>query len=537
MLMPNRSLTLLQATLVAGLLVVGCGRAGEPVEEAESRRDPALEAFWANFRAASSARGAGDLERAAGLYEQALAADPDHGDTLYYLGHFRYARGETVAALEHFERLAEVEPAGLRSWQQLSLARGQSRSGWVGDLGGAEAAASRALDVVRAESLNYELLARWAGYRGESSIAREHIATALGHNQRSEAARLLEEWLDGPAAVNSAVRTSAIQRAERHAAYPVDLNADGAADLTLYDVGGASPVIVAETGGQRHLLPSASRVAAWEEGPESAASGPFPVPSHAALIAGPYGERIVLVGGGHRGTRLYEVEGGLYREADAGVLPTPVGEPLVASADFDGDGTDDLVLANIRLDADSQSLGARVFRGRLDGSFQDAGVDIPGRLVQVAVADVDGDGDPDLIVGRPGQTVAATEEAGDHAPPVAAAATVAVSILTNDGGRLASTSIEAPVLEGEVRDIVVADLDGDGRVDLLFAMGSWSPERKVADALWLGTDAGFVDASDRLGAPSSGSTFRAWAATDGLVLVRGGAVPADSQTTVLLQIR
>lgn len=215
----------------------------------------------------------------------------------------------------------------------------------------------------------------------------------------------------------------------------------------------------------------------------------------------------------------------------------PMGAPLVAAADFDGDGIDDLVLANLRLDTDSQALGARVFRGRADGSFLAAGIDIPGPLVQVIAVDIDGDGDPDLIVGRSGQASAAQEVAGDHAPPTTAAAIVTVSILLNDEGRLTPSSIETPVLGSEVRDIVVADFDADGRTDLFFAMGSWSPERSVADVLWLGTTAGFVDASDRLGAARFGSTFRAWASPDGLLLVRGGAVPADPRRTVLLQIR
>jgi len=532
-----RPATLLLGLPLAALIAVGCGAATEPAEETQSRRDPALERFWENFRAASSARGAGDLERAAGFYEQALAADPDHGDTLYHLGHFRYARGETGAALAHFEHLAEVEPAGLRSWQQLSLARGQSRPGWLGDLSGAEAAARRAMDVVRAESLNYELLARWAAYGGDAELAGAHIATALGHNPTSEAARLLQEWLARPAVTETPAGASALAMAARHAARPVDLDGDGKADLTMFQVGEATSVLAVATGGDRRVLPSAARIPAWENSPESAAAGPFPVPTRAALIAGPYGERLVLVGGGSRGTRVYEAAGDVYREVEAAGLPTPVGTPLVLAADFDADGIDDLLLANIRLAVDSQVLGGRVFLGRPDGSFQASDQEIPGPLVLVVGADIDGDGDTDVVLGRPGQAVEATETAGDHAPPVVAAATTTVSVLLNDGGRLTPAPIDTPVLGSEVRDIVAVDIDRDGRMDLFFAMGSWAPERSVADVLWLGSATGFVDASERLGPARRGSTFRAWAAADGLVLVRGGTVPGDPRRTVLLQIR
>lgn len=522
---------------LAALLTVGCGVAREPVEETESSRDPALERFWENFRAASTARGAGDPERAAGFYEQALAADPDHGDTLYYLGHFRYARSEVAAALEHFERLAQVEPDSLRSWQQLSLVRGQSRPGWVGDLGGAEIAARRAVDVVRTESLNYELLARWSAYRAESSIANEHITTALGHNQKSEAARLLREWLERPSRADNVAGASALAMAARHTARRVDLDADGAVDLTIFGVSGGSPVLVAGTGGDRRVLPSAARVPAWADASKDSVSGPFPVPTRAAFTVGPYGERVVLVGGGSRGARVYEAAGESYREIDNVDLPALVGAPLVVAADFDGDDIDDLLLANIRFAADSQALGGRVFLGRSDGSFRASEVDIPGPLVQLAAADIDGDGDADVIVGRPGLGIETEEVAGDHAPPLAAAATTEISVLINDDGRLSAASIETPGLGSEVRDIVVADLDRDGRTDLFFATASWSPERSVADVLWLGTTKGFVDSSDRLGPERFGSTFRAWPAAGGLVLVRGGAVPGDPRHTVLLQIR
>lgn len=532
---PSRP-ALLYLILLVGLLAPGCGGAGDPADKTESRRDPELEKFWENFRAASAARGAGDLERAAGFYEHALAADPDHGDTLYYLGHFRYGRGETAAAAEHFEHLAEVEPTSLRSWQQLSLVRGQSRLGWVGDVDGAEAAASRALEVVRAESLNYELMARWNAYRGENALAREHIVAALGHNPRSETARHLQEWLDRPVAAEDPAGASALALAQRHVSRAVDLTGDGSADLTVVSVDGSQPVLVARNDGRR-ILPSSVRFRSWENVSGVSESGPFPVPTAAAVVSGPYGELIVLVGGGSRGTRLYEAAGELYREADTSHLPGPDGPPLLAAADFDGDGIDDLVLANLRLSDDSQALGGRLYWGLADGSFRPSNNDIAGPLLQLAAADLDGDGDPDLIVGRAGQAIESEEVAGDHAPPIAAAATMDVVFLLNDGGRLAPSTLETPVLPADVRNIVVADLDDDGRTDLFFATGSWAPETVVADLLWLGTDAGFRDASERLGLARHGVTFLSWRSAEGLVLVRGGIVPADPRRTVLLEIR
>ena len=520
--------------VLAALSCVGCGGSQEPAAETQGRRDRALERFWQDFRAASSARAAGDLERAAGLYERALAADSDHGDTLYYLGHFRYGRGETAAAVAHFERLADAEPANLRSWQQLSVARGQSTSGWVGDLAGAEAAAQRALQVVRAESLNYELLARWAAYRGDAALARRHIDTALGHNPKSTAAPLLRDWLDDNAVAGPSSGVSALALAAPHPRYPVDLDGDEVADLTVFRVGDGSLLLVAGTGTARRVLPSALQLDAWAVASEATEFGPFAVPNRAALIRGPYGERLVLVGGGNRPARLYEAAGEVYGEIDTAGLPAPVGAPLVVAADFDGDDIDDLLLANIRLAPDSEALGGRVFLGQADGSFKAGGTDIPGPFVQAVAADVDGDGDADLVVARVGRAKEKGQAAADHAPPVAAGVITTVSILLNEGGRLSEAAIATPLPGGDVRDIVVADLDGDGRTDMFFATGSWSPERSTADVLWLGTDAGFIDASERLGAQRFGATFRAWVATEGLVLVRGGTVPAEPPRTIVL---
>lgn len=523
--------------VLAGLLVLGCGVATEPAEETTSRRDPVLERFWENFRGASAARRDGDLERAASLYELALADDPDHGDTLYYLGNFRYARGETAAALAHFEHLAEVEPGGLRSWQQLSLARGQGRSGWVGGRAGAEVAARRALELVRTDSLNYELLARWAAYAGEGEASRGHIATALGHNQTSEAARRLQEWIEASSEQPSRTDVSAIATDASDAAYEIDLDGDRATDLIALRVDGARPVLLAETASGRRVLPDAGRVPGWEGAAEHSGEGPFPVPTGAALIAGPYGERVVLVGGGGRGARVYEAESGIYQEIDTGDLPAPAGAPLIAAADFDEDGVDDVVIGNIRLSADSQALGARVFIGQAGGSLVASDIEFAGPLVQLMTVDIDGDGDADIVVGRAGHSAAEDEAAGDHAPPVAAAERTVVAVFLNENGRFTPASVDTPFLGGDVRDIVATDFDGDGRLDLFFATGAWTPERSVPDVLWRATSTGFVDASERLGANKTGATFRAWPAAGGLVLVRGGAVAGAPRYSILLSLR
>jgi hypothetical protein len=129
-------------------------------------------------------------------------------------------------------------------------------------------------------------------------------------------------------------------------------------------------------------------------------------------------------------------------------FPVGLGSYSVAVADVNGDGIPDVVTANI----DSESLS--VLLGNGDSTFQpQQATSVIGRPQSVAVADVNGDGRPDLV---------ATEEN-------------AVSVLLGNGdGTFGTTqTIDAgpnPIL------VAAADVNGDGKPDLVVSgLGTYNP--------------------------------------------------------------
>lgn len=151
--------------------------------------------------------------------------------------------------------------------------------------------------------------------------------------------------------------------------------------------------------------------------------------------------------------RMWRNQGGTYAPAVALTATATVDD--LAVADMDGDGNADLVLGHNR--CCNGGVPAGVMRGRGDGTFRAENTlpSIPVTNFAIEVADLDDDGDPDLIVNWVPSAIA-----GDHD----------VGIYRNDGGTLVPVA-GTGALTGNKADPKVGDFDGDGITDLVASVG------------------------------------------------------------------
>ena len=155
----------------------------------------------------------------------------------------------------------------------------------------------------------------------------------------------------------------------------------------------------------------------------------------------------------------------------------------IAAADVDGDGDLDVLFGNYK----SPSL---VLLNAGDGTFATS-IELPGgntSTSSIAAADVDGDGDLDVLLGNQGSPSRVLLNAGDGTFP---------------------TSIELPGGSAGTHSIAAADMDGDGDLDVLLG-NEGSPSRVLLNA-----GDGTFPTSIELPGGSAGTTSIAAADVDG----------------------
>jgi hypothetical protein len=141
----------------------------------------------------------------------------------------------------------------------------------------------------------------------------------------------------------------------------------------------------------------------------------------------------------------------------------------VAVADVNADGKPDLLVASEFVSGDYTNGTVGVLLGKGDGTFQSAATYESGgsAAVWVAVGDVNGDGKPDLVVANCGPS------GGDSCTN----GTVGVLLGNGDG----TFQIAASYASGGfyARSVAVADINGDGKPDLMVANRGYETDGSV----------------------------------------------------------
>ena len=131
----------------------------------------------------------------------------------------------------------------------------------------------------------------------------------------------------------------------------------------------------------------------------------------------------------------------------------------VAIGDVNGDSKPDLIVTNLCAKVSSCTDGiVAVLLGNGDGTFRSDGTYSSGAYgaTSVAIADVNGDGEPDLIVDN---TCKATTNCGIGG----------VSVLLGNGNGTFQNAVAHSSGGEDANSVVVADLNGDGRSDIVTA--------------------------------------------------------------------
>ena len=140
-------------------------------------------------------------------------------------------------------------------------------------------------------------------------------------------------------------------------------------------------------------------------------------------------------------------------------FPVAATARLLAHADLNGDGKEDLILAG--QSSHMRERAIQILEGNGDGTFKEAiTIELQNPTRAVVVADINGDGKPDLILLHPGVAVLLNT--------------------TTNSGEPVSFGSEQSLAGGFGPALAAADLNGDGRAEVLLGT---TPTRQANDEL------------------------------------------------------
>ena len=175
----------------AGIAEMHAGARAERAHEARPLSREETVEFWSHERAGMDAmKREGEIGKAAEQFRAALAFNPNHEDSLYYLANCLVAQDDVAGALAQLRRLAEINPMSHRAWQRTGVLLAATH-----DLAGAEEALSRAARINPEETGTLLLLAEVALARRDLALADHRLELALRTNGRAVGALYLRAYI------------------------------------------------------------------------------------------------------------------------------------------------------------------------------------------------------------------------------------------------------------------------------------------------------------------------------------------------------
>jgi len=180
--------------------------------------------FWELYRGATRAMKVdGDWQASVEMFREALAIDPNHEDSRYYLGSARMEQGDYAGALAEYERLVRLNPQSLRGLLQVGTVRSAPEAGELFDLGAAQAAFEAAVAINPEESGALLRLAATLLAAGDLERASESFQLARRLHMRAVESYYLDgyvRWKQGDATQAAALLAEAIELSQAAAPTP-----------------------------------------------------------------------------------------------------------------------------------------------------------------------------------------------------------------------------------------------------------------------------------------------------------------------------
>ena len=152
--------------------------------------------FWNTYRLAiRTMKVEGDWEKAANLFREALAIDPKHEDSTYYLGNCLFELRDYEGALAQFQRLVDMNPQSLRGNLQVGAVYACTDAEQLFDLKAAATALQRALAINPEESGSLLQLGAVTLVQGHLENASEYFSMARQLNFKAVDAYYLDGYI------------------------------------------------------------------------------------------------------------------------------------------------------------------------------------------------------------------------------------------------------------------------------------------------------------------------------------------------------